>query len=115
MRKFMIIFSILLTLTLCGCQRNIESPSDEIVMYRWRSQLDSGNEVSLTFEGDNASFVTENEDFRLSVSGYCAMYDDRFIISDQKTRDNYTFSYQLFGDHIELTYGDGTIVLQKDD
>jgi len=98
---------------LCACQRSVDSPSDEIVLFDWRSESDNGNTVSLRFEEDSAIFTGENDSFHVSVSGYCAMYNDRFIISDTKTRDNYTFHYQLFGDHIELTYGDGTISLNK--
>ena len=98
---------------LCACQRTINTPADEIVLYEWRSQLDNGNTVSLRFEDDNAVLTAQNDRFQLTVSGYCAMYDDCFLICDTDTTDNYTFYYQLYGDHIELTCGGGTISLNK--
>ena len=83
------------------------------MLYQWRSESDNENNVTLSFADDNASFTAENDSFTLSVSGYCAVYDDHFIISDTRAKDNYTFRYHLYGDHIDLTYGDGTITLQK--
>lgn len=112
MTKLLIVICCI-TMMLCGCRRTVDSPADEIVLYEWRSELDNGNTVSLSFSDDRAAVTAVNDSFKLSVSGYCAVYDDRFIISDTRTKDNYTFYYRLYGDRVELTYDGGTISVDK--
>ena len=98
---------------LCGCERVVRGPRDEITMFSWRGELDNGNIVSLVFSGDSAVLRAVNGDYTLDVSGICLVDDEGFVICDEQTEMNYVFRYILHGDCVELSYGDGTITLDK--
>lgn len=106
--------SLLLICTLlCSCSRSVRSPSDELRMYAWSAELENGNRVSLQIDDDKARFTASNDAFTLTVSGAYLIDDELLVISDEATRMNYSFRYQVHGDSVELSCGDGTIILQK--
>ena len=107
------IFVITAALTLASCSRTVRSPKDELTMFIWRSELDSANTVELSFRDDRASFSMRNESFIMTLGGHCIVDDTTFVICDDETRENYSFSYILRGDSVELSYNGGTIVLDK--
>ena len=98
---------------LCSCTRVVRSEKDEITMFSWYSELDNGNKLSLSFGEDEALFNAENDGFSMEISGYYLIDDERFVIFDEDTKMDYTFIYKLHGDRVELSFGDGTITLDK--
>lgn len=106
-------FILMTAAFLCACERVIRDASDELVMNSWSAALDGGAKVSLTFEEDNAVFSVTNGDVSSSLEGLCILSAEQFTVCDEETGENYTFDYRLFGDHIELTYNNSTIILLK--
>lgn len=109
----MMLSVLLICLLLCACSRVVRGPSDELCMYRWGSQLDNGNVIELIFDDDKAALSVRNDSFELNVSGIFFIDDENLIISDAATQMNYGFTYLLHGDSVELTYGGGTVILDK--
>ena len=108
-----IICVTLICLSLSGCRRVIRGPRDELVMYSWGADMDNGNKVSLVFDGDKAAFRAENDAFTLEVGGVYLIDDESLIICDEATYMNHRFDYTVHGDCVDLSFGDGTITLDK--
>ena len=106
-------FVLMTAAFLCACERVIRDASDELVMNSWSAELAGGAQVSLTFDEDNAEFSVTNSDTASSLKGLCILSPEQFTVCDEETGENYTFDYRLFGDHIELTYNNSTIILLK--
>ena len=98
---------------LTSCTRTIRSASDELPMFQWEAQYDNGNHASLIIEDDIAEFCVDNDAFALNLSGDYLIDDDSLTIFDNTTQMSYHFGYLIHGDSVELTFGDGTIVLNK--
>lgn len=105
--------AIALCMTLCGCTRIVRSPADELCMSRWGTETQNGNRAELTFDGQYACFSVVNQSFELRIEGDCFVDDTTLVISDEATQMNYRFTYLLHGDSVELTFGDGTLILEK--
>lgn len=105
--------SLLICMLLCSCSRAVRSPADELCMYSWSSVCDNGNRLSLSFDEDTAVFKAENDSYNVIVSGIYLLDDERLIISDVDTMMNYVFAYIVHGDCVELSFGDGTVTLDK--
>ena len=110
----MLLFIISVCLSLCSCKRVIRSPADELTMSSWSADMKNGNRLSLSFDADEAVFTAENPDFTLVISGYCLTDDEGFVICDEQTQLNYSFTYILHGDSIELSRDGSTVILDKD-
>ncbi|MBQ3265565.1 MAG: hypothetical protein IJH07_07285 [Ruminococcus sp.] len=102
-------------MTLVSCTRIISSPADELRMYSWRGEAENGSTAALTFDDTDGSFVIENDDSSLTLSGLCFADDEKIIICDDESGQNYTFAYRLYGDRVELTYDGSTLTLDKTD
>lgn len=100
-------------LGLCGCTRVIDSPADEIKLYRWEEKFDNGNTVSLSFDESEAHFTANCEDFSLELNGLFILTDDTLIICDTDSGSHDSFAYVLFGDKIELSCNGSVISLKK--
>ena len=108
-----IVIPLLICAVLSSCSRAVRSPADELCMSSWRSELDNGNAVSLIFNDETAAFCAENDAFTLKISGIYVIDDDTLIISDAETKMNYSFGYTVHGDCAELSWGGGTVTLDK--
>ena len=114
MKKYsVIVIPLMICLLLSSCSRAVRSPADELCMSSWNSELDNGNIISLIFNDDTAVFRAENQAFTLIISGIYIIDDDTLIISDTDTMMNYSFGYTVHGDCAELTWGGGTVRLDK--
>ena len=82
-------------------------------MFSWRSELESGKTVTLSFTDTDAELTAHGEDFDLRVSGDCFIDDGSFVICDSATSMNYSFDFILHGDSVELSYDGGSIILDK--
>lgn len=112
-RNCLILSAVILALLLTSCSRAVLSPADELCMFNWRSLTDNGNKLSLSFEGDEAEFTAESEDFQLVVRGIYILDNERLVISDADTSYNYVFGYTVHGDCVELEYGGSVLKLDK--
>lgn len=108
--SLIIVQIIVLSAFLFGCTRVITDASDELVMNAWGKSFDNGAEVSLMFDDDKATFSYHNGDIEAEISGVYVVSCDAFTICDD---ENYTFSYILHGDSLELSYNNSTIILEK--
>ena len=108
-----LILASIFSLILAGCSRTIRSPADELCMNRWGTVTENGNRIDLAFDDDTAAFRAENDAFSLSISGVYSVDDTTLMINDSTTHLDYSFFYVLYGDRIELTYGDATLLLSK--
>ena len=100
-------------LTLVSCTRIVSGPADELKMYSWRGEAENASVAELSFEDTNGSLTIENGGDSLTISGLCFADDDRFIICDEESGQNYTFGYRLHGDRVELSRDGGVLVLDK--
>ena len=110
-----VLAAILLCVTTSACTRMVNSPADELCLYRWGSTQENGNEATLSFEAYIARFSVSSEAFSLMIEGVYLIDDENLIISDTATSMNYGFGYRVHGDSVELSCGGGTIRLEKTD
>ena len=82
-------------------------------MFAWRSSGESGCTVSLTFDEDTASLSCSGAGTSFTLDGRCFLTDDRLIICDEESGQNYSFGYVLHGDRAELSYNGSVITLGK--
>ena len=108
-----IIAVLAVCLLLCGCSRAVNSPADELCLYRWTATLENGNSLELKLDDTTATFCAQFEEASLMLSGAYLIDDETLVISDSETRMNYCFSYLLHGDCVELSYGGEVIRLEK--
>ena len=112
-RVSLIVPALILLMLTAGCTRQVRSPCDELQMNRWGTQTQNGNVLELTFDDRRAVFSAVNDSFALTVSGVFSADDTTLVIYDDATGMPFRFSYMLHGDGIELTYRDGTVLLNK--
>ena len=110
---FLAVFSIMILFLLSGCTQVVDNNSDELRLYSWEGETESGNIVTLRFDGSDAALEIGYPDTEMIISGFCAVSDDSLMICDEETGFDYTFGYKLYGDRVELTFDSGQISLKK--
>ena len=108
-----VMIAVSLALCLSSCCRVVRGPAVEITMFSWYCEQDNGNTLKLSFHDNKADFFANNSDFSLSLSGTCMIDNSSFVICDEETGFSFPFTYVLHGDSLELTFGDGTLTLDK--
>lgn len=112
--KFLLLLLLLMSVScMSACVRSVESPADELKMYRWSGVSENGTAVDLSFTDNNGYLDIENEDHSLHIGGLCMMKDNSFLIFDEESGMNYSFGYQLYGDRVELNRNGSMIKLEK--
>ena len=113
MRKYLLLF-ILCAIFLCGCTQSASGSIDELCNYSWSKKLDGGAQVRLSFDGDSAVFTVDSAGENIEISGKCVIDNKSIVIFVPSLSLNYGFDYQPMGDELKLTYGGGTITLDKE-
>ena len=62
---------------------------------------------------NKALLQLETKKFKGKIYGMVTLNDDTFEIADKALNENYVFKYVLFGNKIDLKYGEKTIELKK--
>lgn len=101
-------------LSLSGCVKSIQRPSDELKMYTWSGEFDNGADVTLSFSQTSGYLDIESES-PLHIGGLCMLTDDNLLIFDDNSGMNYSFGYHLYGDRVELSRDGSVLTLKKDD
>lgn len=117
-RKINWLFLILLLLLLClvftGCtQPRITGSADELKLYQWQNKDEYGKTATLTFNKNEAAFSMVSHDAAVKIEGPAIVDETTIKITDESLLSAYTFTYELFGNEIKLSYGENTITLQK--
>ncbi|MBQ4128438.1 MAG: hypothetical protein IJD68_01540 [Ruminococcus sp.] len=100
--------------TFCGCSRNVVNCADELVLNSYYKELDNGNNISLSFNGDEATLKLELIDgSSQKISGFCELSNSDFIIYDKETLMPYAFSYVVHFDGVDIVYDSNTVSLYK--
>ena len=101
---------------LSGCSRVIRDAKDELVIYNWSREFDTGSSISLKFSDNFATLdFTTSDGIKSSLDGLYILSSTNLVICDDNTGTDYTFLYSVYGDKLELTMYDSTIELYKDD
>ncbi len=64
-------------------------------------------------EENNATLSVKSGDISSVLSGVCILSVGEFVICDEKTKENFPFSYTLYGDRVELSFQNSAIILEK--
>ena len=89
-------------LNLAGCcKRQIMTKADELMSASWSAQDGYGKKITLSFTQNEALIQLEAKDFTGQICGPATV------------KENYIFGYVLFGNKIDLKYGDKTVTLRK--
>ena len=113
-KKAFCVLMCLVFFFLCSCSDEIKSEKDELSAYAWSAELENKTAVTLSFSEDKATLKAElQKGEKLTLSGFCELYDDYFVIHDEKTKYPYEFFYNVHFDRVELIYGDNTVSLYK--
>ncbi|MEE0265660.1 MAG: hypothetical protein UD936_08555 [Acutalibacteraceae bacterium] len=99
---------------LCGCTtQQITSPENELMDYRWEKSDKYGKRMSLSFDENTASLKIITTDFDYTITGTALVDSETIKISDDNLKQTYSFGYILYGDKIEIAYGENRIELDK--
>ncbi len=97
-----------------GCESVVTNSADELCANSWSAVLSNDNEISLCFDGDNATLKVNLADKQsASISGLCEISDSAFVIHDEKTNFDFAFSYIVHFNRVQLVYGENTVSLYK--
>ena len=113
MKKILFIF-MFCAVFLCGCTQSTSGSVEELCNYSWSKTLDGGAEVRLSFDGDSAALTVDSAGESIEISGKCVIDDSNIVIFVPSLSLNYGFEYLPKGDELDLTYGGGTITLEKE-
>lgn len=115
MRKSVcIILCVCVVFCLCSCERVIANKADELTFSSWRGEFENGNTATLSFSEHNASFVMSAKDSsKVTISGFCEISDNKFVIHDTNTYHSFAFSYDVYFDHVDIVYDNYTLSLDK--
>lgn len=102
--------AVLLCLILTSCQSVVLTPADELTSRNWQSQTASGLRASLNFQEDTATLVISSSQDEVTLSGSLSIDSNRFYITSAQMFRTYTFSYQVYRNRAELSYGSDTLV-----
>lgn len=112
-----LLFSALLSLifiTLAACTtENITCTADELKNFAWSNSDDFGKSIELRFDGNTGFLKIKSKDEAYEIKGDVIADDNNLTITDSTLKDTYEFTYKLYGDKIELTYGENTLTLNK--
>ena len=114
-RKTEVLFLLLIfMLNLSGCCKSkITTKADELMSASWSAQDGYGKKITLSFTQNEALIQLEAKDFTGKICGTATVNDDTLEIADKSLKENYIFGYVLFGNKIDLKYGDKTVTLRK--
>lgn len=113
MRGKILLLLLIASVMLTSCTQVLNSPADEIRLYGWQSETNNGSEASLCFDGSVCRFDFAGGETSFTLEGQCFLTDDRLIISDDASGQNYSFGYRLYGDRAELSYNGSVLSLDK--
>lgn len=109
-----LLLSLIFMLNLSGCCKNkIMTRADELMSASWSAQDKYGKKITLSFSQNKALIQLETKEFTGRIYGTATVNDDTFEIADKALNENYVFKYVLFGNKIDLKYGEKTIELKK--
>ena len=108
-----VLIVLLLSFTLCSCrQRIVLSGDDEFTMSDWTYTGEYGMSAILKFEDTTSTFsVYDNDNITVSVTGYYKIVDNTLTITDKNLLQDITFTYELMGDTIKITYDNDSIIM----
>lgn len=97
-----------------SCGQIVQNASEELKLYEWQRENENGTKISLRFSEDTAFLsIQGDEDIACEISGLCVTDGNTFFISDISMMKNVSFTYKVYGDHLDLTYGGSTVSLEK--
>lgn len=83
--------------------------ADELMSRSWYAETVYGLKGELTFQGDTATLVFKSSEGDFSISGAISIDSKNFYITSTDFFRTYTFSYSVFFDRAEITYGEDTL------
>lgn len=109
-----VVLLILICIQLFGCTtKNITCKSDELKSFTWSGSDDYGKSIELHFEENTGFLKIKSKEEVYEIKGDVKSDDKSLVITDNNLKDTYEFTYKLYGDKIELTYGENTLTLNK--
>lgn len=113
MKKVVALFYLIICVMFCSCTQNTSGYSYELTSSKWKTTLNGGAEVSLSFSDDTANFTIKNSDKSTQIKGKFIADEETFVIFVPEICQNYGFSYTPKGNTLDLTYNGKTITLEK--
>ncbi len=113
MKKIVALFYLIICLMFCSCTENTSGYSYELTSSNWKTTLNGGAEVSLTFDDDTANLTIINADKSTQIKGKFLADEETFVIFVPEISQNYGFSYIPKGSTLDITYNGNTITLEK--
>lgn len=112
--KCFMVCIVVITMILSGCtQSQVASTADELMANEWFADDKFGKEISLSFTQDTAELKVKTNDFSCKLIGTALVDEQTVKIFDNTLKQTYSFDYNLYGDKIEITYDENTVVLNK--
>ena len=113
MKKFIVLFLIIICLTFSSCMADTTGYSSELISSAWQTELKGGAEVELRFDEETARLSLKNGDLKSEIMGKYVVDETTFVIFVPEISQNYGFEYIPKGDSLDLKYGEYTITLNK--
>lgn len=110
----LLLLSLLILVLLAGCvEPSITSIEDELKLYTWQNKDEFDKTITLSFSNTHATLLMKTKTEETKIEGLAVLEENNLQIFDSNVNNSYAFSYKLFGDKIELTYGEHTLTLYK--
>lgn len=115
MKKFVTLLLICVCFLLCSCSADTSGYSDELIHNSWDAKLDGGGEISLSFDGDNATVALQSGKDKIELCGKYVVDDTTIVVFVPKLCQNYRFEYVPHGKKLDLSYNGSKITLNRAD
>ena len=113
MKKVVALFYLIICVMFCSCTQNTSGYSYELTSSKWKTTLNGGAEVSLSFSDDTANFTIKNSDKSTQIKGKFIADEETFVIFVPEICQNYGFAYVPKGNTLDISYNGNTITLEK--
>lgn len=111
MRYIFCSITMVIFLFFTACDRVVVTSADELLLTERYAQTASGMKARLCFSDGEGELKIEfpTGENAVSIKGVVSVDEEKFYITSKEFGKTYAFSYKVFTDRAEITYGSQTL------
>ncbi len=110
---FVFIALSFITILYASCTTDTTGYQYELTSSHWSAEEKGSSHMYLYFDDENAYLTAKSGNDEINIIGKYLADNESFVVFNTSYPENFKFYYELNGENLSLTYGDGTIVLKR--
>ena len=111
---FAIVVMLLILITYTSCTTDTTGCVFELTSSHWSTEQKGGSYIILDFDEQKAYLTAKSSDDEIKISGRYVIDDNSFVIFNDYYSESFKFYYEVNGENLSLSYGEGAIVLKRE-